>query len=93
MIALVVIDIVAFQSTLPRGERLHILINAFRRVYFNPRSRVGSDRRTIRRYRQAVHFNPRSRVGSDVFTVSFSVIVPYFNPRSRVGSDADGQLQ
>ena len=65
MIALVVIDIVAFQSTLPRGERLHILINAFRRVYFNPRSRVGSDVFTVSFSVIVPYFNPRSRVGSD----------------------------
>ena len=32
---------------------------------FNPRSRVGSDHKVTRGYRDRIGFNPRSRVGSD----------------------------
>ena len=35
-------------------------------ISFNPRSRVGSDRRVWHLHTQRISFNPRSRVGSDV---------------------------
>ena len=62
-----VAQIVSFQSTLPRRERLTIAENCWRAwSYFNPRSREGSDdccvHCTRRRDRD---FNPRSREGSD----------------------------
>ena len=59
---------VKFQSTLPRGER-HSEINIkVCIIYFNPRSREGSDM-TFRLWIWAtIHFNPRSREGSDVST-------------------------
>ena len=57
-------------------------------IYFNPRSRVGSDkiRRALAK-RANQHFNPRSRVGSDAYYKSQSMTEWHFNPRSRVGSD------
>ena len=55
-----------FQSTLPRGERLHDYI--IRQIIrnFNPRSREGSDNQGYGHSRVWSHFNPRSREGSDV---------------------------
>ena len=63
---------IAFQSTLPRGERLLELRRTFRPRHFNPRSREGSDfSRTILPAREA-YFNPRSREGSDLLPFLFS---------------------
>ena len=66
-----------FQSTLPRGERhplinIHIIAHGFFGLfqilssYFNPRSREGSDCRSLFRFSRSCDFNPRSREGSDV---------------------------
>ena len=54
-----------FQSTLPRGERLHERRREHGKLCFNPRSREGSDRRRSRRRDALPRFNPRSREGSD----------------------------
>ena len=40
-------------------------VTAFDIIYFNPRSRVGSDARLSPYSGGAAYFNPRSRVGSD----------------------------
>ena len=58
-------------------------------VYFNPRSRKGSDSRTGGHVRQILNFNPRSRKGSDIMSESDNCGLLYFNPRSRKGSDAN----
>ena len=57
-------------------------------LYFNPRSRKGSDE-VERKAVQAIYidFNPRSRKGSDKFLQCLVNIIQYFNPRSRKGSD------
>ena len=54
---------------------------------FNPRSRVGSDRRRVDGSGVNHRFNPRSRVGSDLAQQISTLGQPSFNPRSRVGSD------
>ena len=55
----------AFQSTLPRGERPIAASNGAVGGGFNPRSRAGSDgKRNVRLY-LLCRFNPRSRAGSD----------------------------
>ncbi len=55
-----------FQSTLPRGERRGVLNDGMVDVYFNPRSRVGSDAVSPAELGGGgADFNPRSRVGSD----------------------------
>ena len=54
-----------FQSTLPRGERLHFFQALLTNPYFNPRSREGSDFPTAISRRWQGYFNPRSREGSD----------------------------
>ena len=77
----------AFQSTLPRRERPTRTTLRCSSVYFNPRSREGSDLEQLLSGHYAVDFNPRSREGSDL---SVSVIHgnhTNFNPRSREGSD------
>ena len=58
-------------------------------VYFNPRSREGSD--CIREQSRGIlsNFNPRSREGSDIFGFYHWGRRDNFNPRSREGSDAD----
>ncbi len=59
-------DVAKFQSTLPRRERQHSvrLVTCYY-IYFNPRSREGSDPHCRRSQQQQLHFNPRSREGSD----------------------------
>ena len=55
-----------FQSTLPHGERRDNLRAPTPTRYFNPRSRMGSDRHWSRSPNSSAwHFNPRSRMGSD----------------------------
>ena len=54
-----------FQSTLPQGERPNFLDSLRREVYFNPRSRKGSDAPCGSISAFAPDFNPRSRKGSD----------------------------
>ena len=56
---------ILFQSTLPRGERRYKPRKHTLAGYFNPRSRVGSDRIWVWTRPQRNDFNPRSRVGSD----------------------------
>ena len=80
--------IMPFQSTLPRRERHTILLSIFPDVYFNPRSREGSDLTgstladTTRKI--SIHA-PAKGATSPVASSSTSSI--YFNPRSREGSD------
>ena len=54
-----------FQSTLPHGERHREYPSGRLPRYFNPRSRMGSDRDRLQRNQQSSYFNPRSRMGSD----------------------------
>ncbi len=76
-----------FQSTLPHGERLHILWTFNNCAGFNPRSRMGSDPQR-KQYPQGVFcFNPRSRMGSDGSVKKRGQCLCRFNPRSRMGSD------
>ena len=58
-------------------------------LYFNPRSREGSDVSNWKFIINHDDFNPRSREGSDV-SLSFGTYGFWnFNPRSREGSDTD----
>ena len=81
-------DLIEFQSTLPRRERLRNMI--FRDGFgnFNPRSREGSDCNPFFARLMSLHFNPRSREGSDILATVSALIACYFNPRSREGSDS-----
>ena len=56
-------------------------------LYFNPRSREGSDAEVKRLGYKAFNFNPRSREGSDCTMIFDLNIQHHFNPRSREGSD------
>ena len=58
------------------------------KLYFNPRSRGGSDGRLRHSSRKLKNFNPRSRGGSDKIPIHLKMeSTRYFNPRSRGGSD------
>ena len=71
----VIIGFMAFQSTLPRGERLTPERSRAGLRYFNPRSREGSDSRVPLSVLLLLYFNPRSREGSDeINTVTLVVI-------------------
>ena len=56
-------------------------------IYFNPRSRKGSDLNCSIKHTASINFNPRSRKGSDKSCIVFPSDSVNFNPRSRKGSD------
>ena len=56
-------------------------------MYFNPRSREGSDYHFAEYLYTFYDFNPRSREGSDYCAIPIYLAFLYFNPRSREGSD------
>ena len=80
-----------FQSTLPRGERLHCrrTISHFRKS-FNPRSREGSDvaGHFTRCHSLGVSIHAPARGATHKSDYSIAIIFG-FNPRSREGSDCD----
>ncbi len=57
-------------------------------IYFNPRSREGSDIYIIFKSSIKSYFNPRSREGSDLDGGQLQYDHFHFNPRSREGSDS-----
>ena len=81
-------EVIAFQSTLPHGERHHANhANNSRQLGFNPRSRMGSDDSARQSSWTRGGFNPRSRMGSDPPRYFARSTAIGFNPRSRMGSD------
>ena len=76
-----------FQSTFPRGERLLMHKRGIYFDNFNPRSRVGNDKRYQEFALRYLDFNPRSRVGNDCCIKKIEYGGYNFNPRSRVGND------
>ena len=76
-----------FQPTLPHRERLTRLQISLVTLYFNPRSRTGSDGKRPGQRPGLADFNPRSRTGSDYHGTSNRGPIRNFNPRSRTGSD------
>ena len=63
--------ILQFQSTLPHGERqMQARLPSTYLVYFNPRSRMGSDLFPGCEADRFRHFNPRSRMGSDMMELA-----------------------
>ncbi len=65
-----------FQSTLPRGERPYHAADFIYFLYFNPRSREGSDHGRTCKGGWRDYFNPRSREGSDSFPLIFRISHP-----------------
>ena len=61
-------------------------------LYFNPRSREGSDHPQSCQLLSLLHFNPRSREGSDTNELKNDAIDLDFNPRSREGSDCSAEI-
>ena len=78
-----------FQSTLPQRERLSIHNPDITALYFNPRSRKGSDNAWEDFTYEKTNFNPRSRKGSDMIHCQLKSTQGNFNPRSRKGSDSN----
>ena len=70
-----------------RGATLFLVLCVFYMIYFNPRSREGSDGIQDIDHGVAMNFNPRSREGSDSQEGSLEAVPGHFNPRSREGSD------
>ena len=70
-----------------RGATTHSTKTRFGQLYFNPRSRKGSDYNGYLKYTNSKHFNPRSRKGSDRSSSVLFCMTLDFNPRSRKGSD------
>ena len=79
---------VRFQSTLPRGERLGSFSGPSNYLYFNPRSREGSDfeRFCHLRGRRQISIHAPAR-GATALVKAHSLKLFDFNPRSREGSD------
>ena len=77
-----------FQSTLPRRERPLNNQPSSVFVYFNPRSREGSDYqfRLIHRQRFLISIHAPAK-GATSCVIRFVYCKRYFNPRSREGSD------
>ena len=69
------------------GATLDTYLYFFHRNDFNSRSRVGSDKRQLKRNWKTIYFNSRSRVGSDTQVSRKKSSTWNFNSRSRVGSD------
>ena len=78
-----------FQSTFPRGERLHEGERVLTKQQFQstfPRGERLVQVKCVMQLQQ--YFNPRSRVGNDDKDVIDFVCDSFdFNPRSRVGND------
>ena len=70
-----------------RGATRIVLSHLIESIYFNPRSRKGSDAYLQQKYSHYINFNPRSRKGSDYGRGLRCLLWRYFNPRSRKGSD------
>ena len=76
-----------FQSTLPHGERLTTGVTAGAAPYFNPRSRMGSDRLTRDPELRTTKFQSTLPHGERPEPPSAQTTDSNFNPRSRMGSD------
>ena len=77
-----------FQSTFPRGERLHVGRQTATEVDFNPRSRVGNDEMLGKLYRRIPRFQSTFPRGERPCCRSGTDLSLNFNPRSRVGNDS-----
>ena len=76
-----------FQSTLPRGERRSPIDHPGGDIYFNPRSREGSDQIVICEDRlRKISIHAPARGATKDGTVKGDQVTD-FNPRSREGSD------
>ena len=77
-----------FQSTLPHGERPRTLRTVTpQSVYFNPRSRMGSDYPIYDENHRAELFQSTLPHGERHPSVTTNLFSSDFNPRSRMGSD------
>ena len=73
----------AFQSTLPRGERLTGIYSQPDGRYFNPRSREGSDQRGHARYRGDGRFQstlPRGERQHKLYLISHAITISIHAP-------------
>ena len=71
-------------ATLPCDHRVYIHLD------FNPRARVGRDRKLLPAQSLNCYFNPRARVGRDPLPSPPAATAANFNPRARVGRDQIG---
>ena len=76
-----------FQSTLPRRERQKRQPEKLPLVYFNPRSREGSDRKNHEFYLSGTKFQSTLPRRERLNVLAFCALFGNFNPRSREGSD------
>ena len=77
----------AFQSTLPQGERLPEPMTRSITSNFNPRSRKGSDLRAAPKDGMIILFQSTLPQGERPPQADSAVALANFNPRSRKGSD------
>ena len=82
-------QLMKFQSTFPRGERLHLSRNGFLADRFNPRSHEGNDPKSGDRKgvlaMVSIHVPTRGTTHFRICTCRFGIC---FNPRSHEGNDA-----
>ena len=76
-----------FQSTFPRGERLHSRMYMSDGLIFQSTFPRGERRRQCCTRQPFINFNPRSLVGNDSPQLLQATIHSHFNPRSLVGND------
>ena len=72
MIFCLIVVLILFQSTRPRGARLNPARLMFLKASFNPRARVGRDAMHNGAGDEKQCFNPRARVGRDTFRYTTS---------------------
>jgi len=81
-------QIVAFQSTRPRGARLNVLAHRQAQLQVSIHAPAwGATPASWRHNNTYAGFNPRARVGRDLPIPALSAHVARFNPRARVGRD------
>ena len=79
----------AFQSTLPRGERLRKYFDDYCAAYISIHAPTrGATSWTHLNNTWFGYFNPRSHEGSDFTHLAIGYTPRYFNPRSHEGSDS-----
>ena len=76
-----------FQSTRPRGTRLHDGIVIILHALFQSTRPRGTRLALALPYRCKICFNPRAHVGRDSLSITSACLEASFNPRAHVGRD------
>ena len=92
MIVLLWMDMMQFQSTLPRGSDLSSPIPTALYIYFNPRSLAGATVQLHLIFGINTDFNPRSLAGATAMSFRLSAILSPFQSTLPRGSDQNPTL-